>query len=178
MSLVVETGSGSATGESYASLAVANAYALDHGLTFAIAGGDAALAEQALRRATVWLDGYVLPRVMGLRTHARNQALAWPRINVVDREGYLIQPDEIPVQIVNACCEAAIREKAAPGTLSPDVTLAEKVKRLKAGSVEIEYSGSTGGPGDLRPIATVIDDILAPLLGSRPSPYFGKALRA
>jgi hypothetical protein len=173
MAFVVETGAGVEDANSYATEAAFDAYCEDHGLT--AADGD---TEPALVRATVWLDAYTLPRLMGLRTHGRSQALAWPRINVLDREGYVIQPDEIPQQIIDACCEAAIREKANPGALSPDVTTAEKVKRLKAGSVEIEYAGSTGGPGDLRPIVSVVDDILASLLGPRPSPYFGRAIRA
>lgn len=180
MALVVETGTGSASSDTYASLAAASAYATAHGLTFAISGADEVPAEQALRRATVWLDASYRTRFPGYRVNGRSQALEWPRYDAWDAEvpPNSIASTEIPIEIINATIEAAVREKATPGTLSPDLTPAEKIKRLKAGSVELEYAGSPGTVAGQRVVATVIDDILSSLLGSRQSGYVGKAVRA
>lgn len=178
MALNVETGAGSSTSDSYASLADAAEYASARGLTFAITGDDEALAEQALRRATTWLDGYTLSRLPGLRTNLRDQALQWPRVGVVDREGNAIESDEIPTEIINACIEAAVREKASPGSLSPDVTPGQIAKRERVeGVIDVEYFG-TGSIAGQKPVATVIDDILASLLGPRSSGLFGRTVRA
>lgn len=179
MALIVEDGTGLPLAESYVSLADANTYVLARGLTFPITGGDTALAEAALRRASTWLDGYTLPRLCGLRTKLRGQGLQWPRVGVTDREGNGILADEIPVEIINATIEAAVREKASPGALSPDVTPGTVKKRVRVeGAVEVEYAAGSTPATAQRPIATVIDDILAPLLGPRQSSYFGASVRA
>src|SRR5690606_33032799 len=153
-------GTGKSDAESYASLATIAAYAAAHGLTFAIEGDDEALAEAAARRATVWLDATYRSRFTGRRTNGRNQALEWPRTGAYDNQvppDYL-ESDEIPQEIIDACCEAAIREKASPGSLSPDVTPGQVAKRERVeGAVEIEYFRA-GGVTDQRPVATVVDD--------------------
>jgi hypothetical protein len=178
MALIVEDSTGKADAESYVSIADIAAYATSRGLTFAITGGtNAADAEAAARRATTWLDAYVLPRLAcTYRTHQREQALQWPRINVFDREGNAIASDEIPQEIIAACCEAAVREKATPGILSPDVTPGQIAKSERVDTIAVEYFRG-GGVADQRMVMTIVDDILAPLLGARPSPYFGKSVR-
>ena len=180
MALIVEDGTGKADAESYASLATIVAYATARGLVFVITGGtNEADAESAARRATVWLDGAYRGRFTGRRTNGRKQALEWPRVNAHDQQcpPDYIESDEIPQEIVDACCEAAIREKAAPGALSPDVTPGTIAKRERVeGAVEVEYVRA-GGVVDQRPVATVIDDILGSLLGARSSGLFGKAVR-
>ncbi len=179
MTLVIEDGTGKADAESYASIADIAAYATARGLTFAITGGtNEADAEAAARRATVWLDATYRGRFTGRRTNGRAQALEWPRSGAYDNQvpPDYIESDEIPREIIDACIEAAVREKASPGSLSPDVTPGTVAKREKVGALEVEYFRG-GGVADQRPIATVIDDILAPLLGPRPSGYSGKAVR-
>lgn len=173
--LTVEDGSGLANAESYVSVSDAATYAAARGLTFPASPADK--AEQALRRATAWLDGRYRSRFPGQRKNGRDQALEWPRINACDRGGNEIASDEVPIEIVNATIEAAVREMAAPGGLSPDVTPGEVAKRLKAGSVEIEYASASGSVFDQRPVLTVIDGILSSLLGST-SPYIARAVRA
>lgn len=182
MSLIIEDGAGRADAESYASIATINAYAAARGLTFAITGGtNEADAEAAARRATVWLDATYRGRFTGRRTNGRTQALEWPRIEAHDNQvpPDFIESDEIPREIIDACCEAAVREKASPGSLSPDVTPGQVAKRERVeGAIEVEYFRA-GGVGDQRPVSTVIDDILGSLLttGSGGG-YFGKAARA
>jgi hypothetical protein len=132
MALIVETGSGLATAESYVSVADAAEYAAARGLTFPAT--PEAAAEQALRRATTWLDGRYRGSFPGSRTNRREQALEWPRINAYDRScpPEYIEKNEIPVEIVNATIEAAIRELKIPGSLSPDVTPGRSRSRPKS----------------------------------------------
>lgn len=179
MALVVETGTGSSTSESYASLSAASAYAAARGLTFAIADDDEPLAEQALRRATAWLDATYRGRFPGWRKNRREQALEWPRESAYDAmcPPNLLADDAIPIEIVNATIEAAVREKANPGSLSPDVTPGRIMSEVSVeGAVSVKYV-APGGIADQRPVSTVIDGILSTLLGNRASPIFGVAGR-
>lgn len=181
MALIVEDGTGKPDAESYCDLATIAAYATARGLVFVITGGsNEADAEAAARRATVWVDARYRARFTGRRTHGRKQALEWPRVDAHDQQcppDYL-ESDEVPQEIIDACCEAAIREKAAPGALSPDVTPGTVAKRERVeGAVEVEYFRA-GGVSDQRPVATVIDDILGSLLGGRGNGLFGKAVRS
>jgi len=175
MSLTVEDGSGLANAESYVSVSDAAAYAAARGLAFPVS--PIAPAEQALRRATAWIDGKYRSRFPGSRTHSRGQALEWPRMYATDADGNEIASDEIPVEIVNATIEAAVREMASPGSLSPDVTPGKVKKSARVGDIEVEYAVGTGNAYDQRPVVSVIDGILSSLLGSA-SPYVARAVRA
>lgn len=177
MALIVEDGTGMATADSYASLADASAYAAKQGLTFAITGDDEALAEQALRRATIWLDGAYRSRFGGLRKLRRDQALEWPRIGVVDNEGVAVSPDTVPPEIVKATIEAAVREKADPGSLNPDITTGKIKSSVSVGEVSVSYAVGSGSAQEQKPFVGVIAGILAPLLGSGMSVLSGEAYR-
>lgn len=181
MALVIEDGAGKADAESYASIADIAAYATARGLTFAITGGtNATDAETAARRATTWLDATYRGGFTGRKKNGRDQRLEWPRYDAHDNQCPVefIADDEIPREIIDACCEAAIREKASPGALSPDVTPGTVKKRVRVeGAVEVEYAAGTTPAQAQRPIATVIDDILSSLIGARSSGYSGRAVR-
>lgn len=174
MTLIVETGSGSASSESYVSASDCASYATARGLTFPASPADA--AEAALRRATAYMDNTYRTRFPGQRKHFRLQALEWPRVGVVDMNGFPISADEIPIEIVRATCEVAIRELADPGSMSPDVVPGEVSRRMKAGSVEIEYAIGGGGVASQQPVSPIIDGILAALIGMQ-QPYTATAVR-
>lgn len=165
MALTIETGSGAADGEAYISVASADEYFAKRGVT-AWDGTDA-VKEEALRRATTWLDATYAARWPGLRTNGRDQALMWPRVNATDAEGETIASDSIPVEIAHACAEAALRELASLGSLSPDESTAGDVirTRVKAGPVEEETEYAPGSVQRGQPKLPVIDNILASLLG-------------
>lgn len=177
MALVVETGTGSASSESYASVSDCASYASARGLTFPASPEEP--AEQALRRATQWLDAVYRYSFPGARTNGRDQALQWPRINAYDREDEAIASDEVPREIIDACCEAAIRELASPGGLSPDVTPGQIEKRIKVDTIEFEYAVGAGTAQEQRPVVSIVDDILSGLLAIQRGPaLFGKVVRA
>lgn len=175
MALIVEDGTGLATAESYISVADFKAYCDAHGLSYA--GKTDTQIEQALRRATQWIDATYSVRFDGYRV-AELQALLWPMSGLIDRGGYGIPSDAVPRQIVSATAEAGVRELASPQSLSPDVVPGEVVKREKIDKIEFEYAIGSGGASVMAPALTVIDGILAPLFAMPKSRYTGTAVRA
>lgn len=168
MTLIVTPGS--ATSDSYASLAQALAYHADKGNTAWAASTDA-LREPALRRATVWMDSTFRLSWTGQRVTGRTQALDWPRYGVTDTDGWYVDYATVPNEIVNATCEAALRELAVPGSLSPDFVASEQVETATAGPVSVTFKGSgktgkgSGGVSSVVPILTVVDGIISRLIG-------------
>jgi hypothetical protein len=174
MTLVVEDGTGKANAESYVSVADCAAYATKRALSFP--GTDVPNSEAALRLATAFIDNTYRARFTGYRTYRRAQALEWPRVgayvyipnnssDMAYAGGYdpaydYIGQNEIPVEIINATCEAAIREFTTPGTLSPDLDRGNAVKRLKAGSVEIEYGASATATTTFQTIDLALSGLL------------------
>lgn len=160
--MVLITTPGSATADSYATLAEANTYHIDRGNT-AWTGSDA-LRDAALRRATTWVDNTYRHRFPGWRTDDRDQNLEWPRTHAFDIAGELLDVDEIPIEIKRAQIEAALRELVAPGSLSPDFTASEQLKSLDVFQVvKREFFG--GGENAVLPVLHIVDGILAGLIG-------------
>ncbi len=157
MALTVTAGSASA--DSYVSVADAKAYWDDIGFDYS--AYDDTEIEQALRRSTAWVDGRYRRRFPGARTNGRGQALEWPRTSVYDFDGNEVPADEIPVEIQNATAEAAKREVAGT-TLSPDVTTGTIAKRERVGSLEVEYAGIPSASAQ-RPTVLAVEEILSAL---------------
>lgn len=174
MALVVEDGTGKADAESYVSVADAVTYATKQGATFP--GTDVPGSEAALRRATAYIDNTYRTRFTGYRTYRRDQALEWPRVgayvyipnNASDMAyagGYdpaydYIGQNVIPIEIINATCEAAVRELATPGSLAPDLDRGGSVKMLKAGSVEIQYGGNASAVTTFQAVDLALSGLL------------------
>lgn len=153
--LVVEDGSGRPDAESFASLAEADAYWLARGSPAAWVGLFQDQKEAALRRATEHLQAYS-GRWRGLRVNA-GQALDWPRSGVVV-DGVTLAYDSLPVQLVRATCELAI--KAGSGSLMVDETAA--IKSEKVGPLEVTYAD--GARQQTR--YAFVETLLAPLLAT------------
>ena len=162
MTLITTPGASNA--DSYADLAYALAYHAARGNSAWAASTDD-MREPALRRATAWLDASYKGQWQGYRVNARAQALDWPRSGAVDANGYTVDNLTIPAEIITATCEAALRELAAPGRLSPDYVAAEAVKTASAGPVSVTFKDG-GGAGSVMPILTVVDGILSNLIGA------------
>jgi hypothetical protein len=163
MALTVEDGTGLAGAESYISVADADTYHSVRGqATWTGADG---LKEEALRRATLFIDARYGPRFSGVRYRGRDQALMWPRAGAEDIEGWGIDHDEVPLEIARATAEAALRELVEPGFLSPDVTIssAGQVIEKTVGPLTLKFAEGTA-TDRTRPLVQIIDDILAPLL--------------
>lgn len=172
MTLTVETGVGLADAESYASVAEFKAYAAKVGYDYTTPTYTDTQIEQALRRATVWLDAKYRDQFQGTWT-VSTQALEWPRSGVLYRNT-AIEAYSVPTLLKNALCEAAWRELTLPDGLSPDQA-GDQIKRDKVGDVETEFRV---GAVNARPWVPVLDDILSGLLKGRATAYVGKAVRA
>ena len=157
MTIEVETGSGSATSESYASTADVDTYQSNRGVTL-WATLSTAEKEQALRRATTYMEQFYGLRWIG-RRYLSAQALSWPRINA-PRADYPdnYATDAVPTEVVSACCELAF--KAAFGDLSPDIS--RMTRREKVDVIEVEYEPGAAAFVRYRSI----DNLLAPLLSA------------
>lgn len=158
----------------YGTTGDADAYHAAHGNTAWT--GSAELKAAALLRGSVYVDslgrkllpsGIWVTMFVGKKTGARTQLRSWPRTDAVDIDGNAIGANEIPVEVLQATYEAALREIAAPGSLMPDFTPSAQVKREKAGPWEEEYFEPAAGTNPDQPIITAILDILAPLLIAR-----------
>lgn len=172
MALTVETGSGSATADSYISEADAITYLDNHaasGSSNVFTAASTAASEIALRNATRTLDSMFALRFKGSRLLG-TQALQWPRVAVVTNDNYAVDSDSVPALVKNATCELALRfiadssghdtSRLTPDQDKPGAILNE---RLKADVVETEtqYSGASQ-----QKHYKLVSDMLAPLLHS------------
>lgn len=172
MALTVETGTGSATADSYIAIADAVTYLDKHAASASsnvFTAATSAAQEVALRNATRSIDSMYALRFKGSRLLG-TQALQWPRVGVVTNDNYAVDSDSVPALVKNATCELALRfiadssghdtSRLTPDQDKPGAILME---RLKADVVETEteYSGASQ-----QKRYKVVDDILAPLLFS------------
>lgn len=158
MTLVVESGSGSATAESYATVAQADTRLAGFGDTLWPTMSEAE-KEQALRRATAFMEQSYRQAWRGTRL-LRAQALSWPRYSVCV-DGFSVESSIVPAEVIAACIDLAF--KAAFGELAPDLERA--IIREKVGPLETEYSAHS--PQAKRYVA--ISGTLAPYLKGSPS---------
>jgi hypothetical protein len=159
MPFIVETGAGLTDSTSYVSEDDADSYFEDRATS---AWTDSTEdKEAALIRATQALDAIYRKRYPGTRTLGRAQALEWPRQDAVDAEGLEVGDDEIPIEIIEATCELAVRELVSPGSVLPDLERGGSIRRIQAGSVAIEYGDNAQTVTTLQ----LIDGILSPLIG-------------
>lgn len=158
------TNPGDLTANSYASLAEAATYHSARGN--ATWTGSDTLKEAALIRATQWIDGRYGDLWPGIRWKLRGQALDWPRVEAYDRDGTVLDYDTIPVEVLNATCEAALRELVTPGSLSPDVTPGTAKVLVQVDSLRWQNLRASAGVEDMTLTLTAVDRLLAPLIGS------------
>lgn len=199
MALIVEDGTSISSANAYCALATADAYHFDRHNDAWLGSNTDDRREAAIVRACAYLDAKYRGRYPGYRTKGRAQGMEWPRVvaytQVPDNGrsngligggsggyqyggyGYglgfdYIPSNQVPREIVNATCEAALRELIEPGSLAPDLERGGSVRRLKADSVEIEY-----GPGaNPSTVFQMIELALASLLMPKQS-YSGRVAR-
>lgn len=139
MALTVEDGSGITGANTYVSLVDCGTYHTNLGNT-TWTGTDAAKTS-AIYRAMAWLENQPFK---GYK-YDYDQALEWPRSGVTDRNGYAVGEDEIPPQLVNALCEAALIELASAGALRPALKRGGQVtEQTISGAVSVKYA--SGAP--------------------------------
>lgn len=168
MALIVETGSGMPTAESYVSEDEANAYFDKRGNPSAWTALTTNDKESALRYATVALDG-----MYEWEGDIRQllQALSWPRSDAKDWEGRTIVSTSVPQRVKDATCELALLHLTE--ALNSSYARGGSVIRERVGSLETEYSEAAGAETSL----PVLDRIIGGL-GYRRSGVTGRTVRA
>lgn len=133
ITLIVEDGTRPTGANTYASAADADTYHADRGFA---AWADATDDEKssALIQATDYLNGLSWAgRKAAIRT------MAWPRIDV-EVGGYTVGSDEIPEEVVQACCYMA---GEIIGGATPLAATDRALTKLTAGSVSMEWGASS-----------------------------------
>lgn len=153
--IIVEDGSLISGANSYISVANFQTYASDRGIT--ITGTE----EDLLIQAMDVLNGY---NYLGYR-YTEDQALPWPRGGVVKHEIYYYDTNEIPQILIDAQCEIAL---AIDAGYNPLAVITRDKKKVKAGSVEVEYMDGTVS----NPVSPKIMNKLSPLLAGGGSSGF------
>lgn len=144
MALIVETGTGSATAESYISVVDATAYHVARG------GGDAwdlvDDKEAALRKATDYMTQQYRGRWTGQRVTV-TQRLDWPRAwapiedapsGYRDGSAY-VASNIVPEEVKFACAILALQSNS--GELAPNLAPAQS--RVKVGEIEVTYDSNS-----------------------------------
>ncbi len=147
----------------YGSLADATTY---HAARGNAAWGEADEAAQtaALVRASQALDALYGARYPG-EVATADQALLWPRIDATYR-GEAVDDTTVPLPIIRATYELALRELQAPGSVAPDLPAGpQKVLTEVKG---IKWS-IVGGAGETRTLLPIVDGILDELLITAPT---------
>ena len=116
--------------------------------------------EIALHRATLFMATY-RTRWAGCRVYQR-QALDWPRYNVVV-DGFTVPSTPVPVDVINACNDLAVRAGSGEDLLPDLDTGSNGIKKDKTGPLETEYFQNTT---DARERFVAVDTLLAPYFGS------------
>lgn len=132
ITFTVETGTGSASANSFASVANGDDYHDKHLYATDWTGASTANKQKALMMATRLLDETF---DWNGQKASDTQALQWPRLGVTDRGGWAIDGDEIPQDLIDATCELARLLIAADRTAEDDT---KGFSRIKAGSLDIE----------------------------------------
>lgn len=94
--------------------------------------------EQALRRATAYLDGVYGLRFIG-EAATFEQSLEWPRKRAKFR-GKFFPDNEIPAKLIAATCEAAFITAGDAAALTAGFNTEDQIVREKAGELEVQYS--------------------------------------
>ena len=102
--------------------------------------------ENALRRSTTWLDGIARGKWKGVRV-AAIQPLLWPRIGVVDEEGFNLDSGIIPELLSWATAEAAMRAFNGEN-LAPDQARGGMVKQQSVGNGAVSTTYMDNAPAE------------------------------
>jgi len=143
MTLIVEDGTGKSNANSFVSVADASAYHTARGNSAWAALASDTIREQALIRATDYMEQAYRNRWAGYRVTS-TQSLSWPRSWVpmedVDYISTYYPNDEVPTLVANACAELAL--KASTATLLEDQE--QLVTSETVGPLSVEYDKYSG----------------------------------
>lgn len=164
------------TTDTYGTLDGANEYHSARGNTAWASGSDPAKLI-ALLRGSEYIDATFRSAFPGYKTAGRSQPREWPRTDAYVEDGRFFNAlpvDEIPVEVIHASYEAALRELAQPGFLTPDIIPGKQKKSVSvAGAVSVEYWSNEQKPM-IESIGMIMGSLFAGM--APPSPLSGKVV--
>lgn len=140
---VVENGTGLSTANSYASTEEADQYHADYGAPAVWDESTVEQKQEALRTASRALDAMFLGRWLGVRI-SQAQALAWPRYDVEDIEGFLISSSAVPREVKAATAVLALLVRSGVDLLPDDLestSIRRETKKIAGMEHTVEYVG-------------------------------------
>jgi len=163
VAIVVEDGSGLATADAYVSVADCSTYFTNR--QGSAAWNDAGVTdddkEAAIRNATAYLDRRYRTIWKGRRVY-EGQALAFPRQDIQDTDGFAVVSDALPQELVDACCEGAVL--ALSEDLLPDIANSGIISEesVSVGSVRstTKYEGGKSQIKRFRKMETLLRGLL------------------
>jgi hypothetical protein len=160
---VVETGTGSATANSYGAVADADQYHENYGDPAAWSALTDALKQLHLREATRYIDATFGTQWIGVRLE-KTQRLDWPQSGATDLDGYAVDSDSVPVVVQEACFVLALAD--VTDTLIADLSAPSgSIIREKTKVGEIEIDTAFSGGSTTQKTYTLARRILQPVLG-------------
>lgn len=154
MACTIVATAGSASANSYATIQEGDDYHSTHLYADDWTDTDDDTKCKALQMATRLLDQWF---EWNGETASNTQALLWPRDLVTGPNGYLEANDAIPTGIRDGTCELA-RQLIAENRTADSDTGTQGVKKVKAGSVELELTGTATS----KPIPDAVMGFVAP----------------
>jgi len=139
MSLVVTPGAATANG--YASVAEADAYSVERLEATTWDGADVPTKEAAIIMATRLLDA--MPQAWTGAAVDAIQALRWPRLGMLNRNGFPIGTTIVPQALKDAMSEFARQLIEEATRVSDNDVLNQGITSVKAGSVSVSFGQKT-----------------------------------
>ena len=138
-------------------------YHTARGRAAAIADHDACEITAARLVASEFLDARYAASFPGTKVGMRGQIREWPRIGGIDRFGYAIPQNAVPVEVENAIYELTLRQLDKPGSLVVDWTPNKYRSVSVDGAVSATYA-TFGSAADAQTQFLIVDQILGPIL--------------
>lgn len=161
ITITVEDGSRVTGANSYVTVSGCDAYLEKYGeATWSASTVTTTMKQNALLKAMRYLDHLSWKGTK----YTSTQTTSWPRSGVVDGNGYELDEDFVPPEVVAAQCELALRSLPSSSIkLQPDLPRGGRESATSMGSIAISYQ-SAAPP---RAVITVVEDILKGLLKSK-----------
>jgi len=143
--LVLETGAGLSSSNSYATAAEGNTYHDSHLYAKKWTNASTSDKEKALAMATRTLDDNMTWN--GSR-NSKGQALRWPRVGAYDQDGFLIVNNTLPTNLKDATIEMARLLLTSDRTAEPD---SKGLLEVKADTVNVKFDKTDRDQGGVIP---------------------------
>ncbi len=147
--ITVEDGTIVTNATSYISVANFATYAADRGITLTTVTGS---QDELLIRAMDYLESQSF---IGTKSTV-GQSLQWPRINAYI-DGYLVDSDAIPYDVVKSQCEIAIAMDAGYNPMS---TLTTGIKSQQVDTLQVVYQDGASQAPTIRAISISLKKII------------------